>query len=105
LPWGETISNVNYGLTQAWKSDPYWSPYPITYHTYVGDGGAAQTVTLDETPTAADGDAVQIWDNGSKLVYTTNYTVVTSTKVVTFVGTDPADTQFAVIKYQFTPGC
>jgi hypothetical protein len=105
LPYGETITTDNYGLTQAWKTDPYWSPYPVTYHTYVGSGGSAQTFTLDETPAAADANALQIWDNGTKLEYTTNFAVSTSTKVVTFVSTTPASGHFAVAKYQFVPGC
>lgn len=105
LPYGETITDGNYGVTQGWKTDPYWSPYPIYYHTYVGDGGAAQTFTLDTPPVADDGNALQIWDDGTKLTHTTNYSVNTTTGVVTFVGTDPADTNFAVCKVQFTPGC
>lgn len=105
LPYGETITSGNYGVTQAWKSDPYWSPYPVYYHTYVGTGGAAQTFTLDELPVAADGTHLQIWDNGTKLVYTTNYTVNISTGLVTFVGTDPGSGHFAVCKVLFAPTC
>jgi hypothetical protein len=104
-PWGATILDADYGLTQGWQKGPYWSPYPITYQTYIGGGGAAQTVTLSETPAAASGNALQIWDNGTALVYTTNYSVVTTTKVVTFVGTDPAAAHVAVMRYQFIPSC
>jgi hypothetical protein len=105
LPWGEAITAVKYGLTEAWKSDPYWSPYPIYYHTYVGDGGAAQTFTLDNPPVADDGNALQIWEAGTKLVHTTNYSASTSTGLVTFVGTDPAASAFAICKVQFAPSC
>lgn len=104
-PWGETIIDGDYGVTRAWKFDPYWSPNPVTFHTYVGDGGAAQTFTLDLTPAGEDANNLQIWEAGTKLIYTTNYTVVASTGVVTFVGTDPAAAAFAVAKYQFVPGC
>lgn len=103
--YGETITTANYGVTQAWKTDPYWSPYPVRYHTYVGDGGSAQTFTLDTPPVSADANGLQIWDNGTKLAYTTNYTVSTSTGVVTFVSTDPESGQFAVCKYMFNPDC
>jgi hypothetical protein len=103
--YGETITEGNYGVTKAWKTDPYWSPNPIFYHTYVGDGGSSQTFTLDKIPVADDGNALQIWDNGSKLTHTTNYTVNTTTGVVTFVGTDPAAGQFAVCKVQYAADC
>lgn len=105
LPWGETITEDNYGLTKAWKSDPYWSPYPVYYHTYRGDGGSAQTFTLDKIPAEADGTHLQIWDNGSALTYTTNFAVNTSTGLVTFVSTDPASGQYAVCKVLFSPDC
>lgn len=105
LPWGELITVGNYGLTRAWKTDPYWSPWPVYYHTYVGDGGAAQTFTLSEIPVADDGTALQIWDNGTKLEHSTNYAVNTSTGVVTFVSTDPASGNFAVCKVLYDPGC
>ncbi|MHC4558863.1 MAG: hypothetical protein ACYS80_16345 [Planctomycetota bacterium] len=104
LPYGEAITAVKYGLTEAWKTDPYWSTHPVYYHTYVGDGGAAQTFTLDKIPYAQDGTALQIWEAGTKLVYTTNYSVDTS-GVVTFVGTDPAASAFAVCKVLYTPDC
>ena len=105
LPYGETITESNYGLTKAWKTDPYWSPFPVFYHTYVGDGGAAQTFTLDKLPVVDDGEHLQIWDNGTSLVHTTNYSVNVSTGLVTFVNTDPATGQFAVCKVLYTPDC
>lgn len=103
--YGETITEGNYGLTQAWKSDPYWSPYPIYYHTYVGDGSSGQTFTLDKIPVADNGNALQIWDNATKLTHSDNYSVSTSTGLVTFVSTDPADGNYAVCKVQFPPDC
>lgn len=104
-PWGETISNTDYGVTQGWKFDPYWSSHPVYYHVYRGDGGAAQTFTLDQIPYADDGTALQIWDNGTKLVHTTDYTVSTTTGLVTFVSTDPAAGNMAVCKVVFNPSC
>jgi len=105
LPYGETITNGNYGLVQAWKSDPYWSPLPVYYHTYVGDGTSEQTFTLGKAPAVADGDHLQIWNGGTKQVYTTDYTVDTGTGVVTYVGTDPTSGQFSVAKVLFNPDC
>jgi len=105
LPYGETITVTNYGLTEGWKTSPYWSTHPVYYHTYIGDGGAAQTFTLDNPPYADDGSALQIWEGGTKLTYTTNYSVSTTTGLVTFVGTDPAAAAFAVCKVMFEPTC
>jgi len=105
MPWGEAITAVNYGVDSAWKSDPYWSPYPVYYQTYVGDGASTQTFTLDKIPVADDGDALQIWEAGVSLVHSTNYAVSTTTGVVTFVGTDPADGAFAVCKVMYNSSC
>ncbi len=102
--WGEAFTEVANGVTQAWKSDPYWSPLPVYYHTYVGDGQAAQTFTLDQIPATADADHLQIWEAGAGLIYTTNY-AVDAAGLVTFVGTDPANDAFAVCKVMFNPGC
>lgn len=103
--YGATITDLDFGLTRTWKSDPYWSPYPVYGHTYVGDGGAAQTFTLGKIPVADDGDALQIWDNGAALAHTTNYSVSATTGLVTFVGTDPAAGHFSVCKVMFNPDC
>lgn len=105
LPYGETITTANYGVTQAWKTDPYWSPYPVYYHAYVGDGGASQDFTLDKVPVSADAAGAEVWINGTKQTYTTHYTVSASTGVVTFTGTLPASGNFAVAKVRFLPDC
>lgn len=109
--WGDAFSNQSdWGLVRAFVVGPYASPYPVTYHTYIGDGTASQTVTLDYTPAGEDSDNVVVWDftpstsAATKLDYTTNYTVSASTKVVTFA-TDPADGNAQIIKYQFVPEC
>lgn len=88
----------------------YSSPFPVTYHTYIGDGTASQTVTLDYTPAAETQNAVQVWDftpstqSVTQLDITTNYTISASTKTVTFV-TDPSDGNAQIIRYQFDPSC
>ena len=104
-PWGETFTNGNYGRTRAWKFDPYWSTHPVFYHTYVGDGGAAQTFTLDEIPYVDSAVGLQVWEAGTKLTHTTNYSVSTTTGLVTFVGTDPAAAAVAVCKVKYTATC
>lgn len=104
-PWGETITNGNYGRTRAWKFDPYWSTHAVFYHTYVGDGGAAQTFTLDELPYVDSAVGLQVWEAGTKLTHTTNYSVNISTGLVTFVGTDPAAAAVTVCKLKYTPAC
>ena len=81
----------------------YMSDYPVTYHTYIGDNSAT-TVTLNETPAAASGTAVQYWLAGVKKTYTTDYSVNTSTKVVTFVAA-PGTAAKAIIRYKFVPTC
>jgi hypothetical protein len=101
--WGETLATGGFTLTEAYHTDPIWSEYPVTYHTFIGDG-AATTVTLDETPAAASGAKVQYWLDGVKKTYTTDYTVVTSTKILTFVAA-PGAGEVAIIRYQFVPGC
>lgn len=103
-PYGE-LAVTNYLVNTAWKTMPYWSKYPVVYHTYVGDGQSAQTFTLDYLPYAEDGTALQIWINGTKQTYTTNYTVDNETGVVTFVSTVPASGAFAVCKVMFVPTC
>ena len=98
---GSSIVVGTYGASQAFLVN-YWSAYPVTYVAYVGDGGAAQTVTLPYTPAANDGDAVQVWFNGVAKAYTTHYSVSGTT--LTFVGTDPAAGVTAVIRMQIAEG-
>jgi len=102
---GKAITAVEYGVTEAWKTDPYWSPYPVHYHTYVGDGGAAQTFTLDKIPYAADGTALQITVAGVDLIYTADFSVSATTGLVTFVGNIPAAGAMAECKILFNPDC
>jgi hypothetical protein len=48
---------------------------------------------------------LQIWEAGTKLVYTTDYTVSASTGVVSFADTHAANGAFAVAKVMFIPAC
>ena len=107
MPYGEAFTSVAWGRTKFWKLDPYWSKYPVYYETYRGDGGAAQTFTLSNSilPYADDGTALQIWEAGTKLTHTTNYTVSTTTGLITFVATDPADGAMTVCKVCYVDSC
>lgn len=100
--YGEALSNTDLRTTRA-ASIAYWSPNPVTYKTLKGNASAT-TVTLDETPFAANGNAVEVYIDGVKKAYTTDYTVNTSTKVVTFAVAPSAGAE-VVIKYQFVAAC
>ena len=99
---GRSFSVANDGTT-ALAFKQYMSPYPVTYHAFVGDNSVT-TVTLNETPVAASGDAVQLWQTNVKKTYTTDFSVVTSTRVLTFVSA-PGTGVKNIIKYQFVPSC
>lgn len=99
---GRAFSVVNDGTT-ALAFKQYMSPNPVTYHTFIGDG-TATTVTLNETPAAATGSAVQLWQNGTKKTYTTHFSVSTSSRILTFV-TAPTAGMICVVKYQHLAQC
>lgn len=101
-PFGVTISSSNYGYTSD-IGIQYFSDYPVTYHTLIGNA-AVTTVTLNETPAAATVAGVQVYINGVKKAYTTDYTVNTTTKVVTLVAA-PAAAAKVIIRYKFVPAC
>jgi len=90
-PWGEAFSLANEGVTNG-VMIPFTSDYWVDLHAFVGDG-TATTVTLDHTP-AGDGTGtparVKVWKNGTALTVTTDFTVNTSTKVVTFTSAPAA---------------
>lgn len=95
-----SVANDN---TTALIVKQYWSDYPVTYYTFIGDNSTV-TATLNELPPAATGTAVQYWLAGVKKTYTTDYTVVAATGVVTFV-VAPGAAVKAVIKHKFLPTC
>jgi len=101
--WGETIAAVDFGVTRLWGLKPYWSEKPIFYHTFVGDGIVVE-FTLDELPHSADVDSLQAWEAGVKWDYTTDYTVVAATGVVTMVAAPAAGVK-AVFKVLYDKAC
>jgi len=100
-PWGEALSVANEGVTNG-VMIPFTSDYWVDIHAFVGDGSTT-TVTLDHTP-AGDGTGtparVLVWKNGTALTVTSDFTVNTSTKVVTFV-TAPAAGDKVIIWYEW----
>lgn len=102
FPWGTAFTTATNGST-AFAYYTFASPYPCKLHTMIGNNSAT-TFTLDETPTAANGTALAIWKDGVALAYTTDYTVVTATKVVT-MAVAPASLAVVIALYQFAPGC
>jgi len=100
-PAGKTLWNTS--LSSPIGGYAGLSPYPVTQHVFIGNA-SADTVTLDYTPAAADGSKVLVWIGGTLKAYTTDYTVNTTTKVLTFASA-PANNAICTILYQFLPDC
>jgi hypothetical protein len=97
---GSSITSVLYGTTEAYVIR-YWSPNPIMYGVYQGDAGVGQTFTV---PYAISGDSAEellLVEDGTQMTYTTDYTYVPATGVVTFtVAGDPASAATVVYRAQ-----
>jgi hypothetical protein len=104
LPWGTAFTTADNNST-AFVGIQMSSDYPVTAHTYVADG-VATTFTLDLTPVAASANAVMVVKNGgaTPMAYTTDYTVNTTTKVVTLVAAGTAGDKYVVF-YKHTVVC
>lgn len=102
-PWGVALTTGNYGTTSGTHFRPFWSPAPVTMHSFVGDNSDT-AFTLNETPYAASGAACLVYVDGVKKTYTSDYTVNTSTKVLTF-GAAPAAGAKVLVVYQFVATC
>jgi hypothetical protein len=99
---GRAFSAANDGST-AFVVRQYWSDYPVTYYTFIGDNSTL-TATLNETLPAAGADYLQYWLAGVKKTYTTDFSANASTGVVTFVAA-PGTAAKAVLKQKFVPTC
>jgi hypothetical protein len=99
LPDGRALSLANQGTTKA-VGFQSWSPNLWTYHVFVRDG-IATTFTLDHLPLAADAVKTRVTNNGTLLSYTTDYTVSTSTGVVTLAAVGTAG-HIVVVGYQYS---
>lgn len=102
--WGEALpASSGWGTLSGLILDMGWGAYPWTAHTFVSNASAT-TFTLDETPSAANGNALMIWKNGVLLTYTTDYTVVTATKTVTLAAAGSAGDKYECL-YKYVPTC
>jgi hypothetical protein len=98
-PWGAAFSVANDGTTEAAVIGPFWSEFRPLIHTFVGDGSTA-TVTLAKLPQAASANKVKLWEDGTALALTTDFTVVQATGVVTLVAPLPAAGAKVIIRYE-----
>lgn len=98
-PWGVTITDAVNGTSGA-PILPASFDNPITMHRYTGTGAGGQTVTLDRTPISL-AKTVVISDT-AVLTPTVDYTLNTSTKVLSFV-TNPAAGAKVVVVYEMSP--
>lgn len=104
LPWGTPFTTLDNASTH-FVGVQFSSDYPVTAHTFVADG-TATIFTLDLTPVAASSDAVMVVKNGAvaPLVYTTAYTVNTTTRVVTLEAAGSAGDKYVVF-YKHAATC
>ncbi len=94
------ITDSNYNRTKL-RGQVYWSENPVIRHTHIGDG-TTDTVTLAETPIESSATKIRVKVDGVALTFTTDYTVVPATKVLTFeVGAIPANEEVAIIEYEY----
>jgi len=94
-PWGALMAEGTQGDTKAdaWEVT---TDNRLSFHTFRGNG-AATTVTLNNTPAAAAATAVKVFYDGVIQAYTTNYTVNTGTRVVTFVTAPGAGVRVTIV--------
>jgi hypothetical protein len=101
--WWEEDLSTNYGVDWSFASDPIISDYPITAHRFIRNGSTT-SFTVDETPAAADSTSVRVWNNGTALTYTTDYTVTTATKTITLAAAGSSGHDVFVL-YEYEPTC
>jgi hypothetical protein len=100
---GLTVSSTNYGVASA-SYQEYWSPYPVTMQTFIGDA-AATTVTLDYTPAGDGASFSELYADGVALTYGAGAGSFTTALGVLTFGTAPAAGVTNVLRYQFIPTC
>jgi hypothetical protein len=99
LPDGRALTLGTQGTLGAIGFQSF-CPNLWTYYTFVRDGNAT-TFTLDHLPLAADAVKVRATTNGVIMDYTTGYTLVTSTGVVTLAAAGTAG-HIVVVGYQYS---
>lgn len=100
-PWGVTIVTGDLG-TDGSPLIKYTSPNPLSMHTFIGDGSTSIYGPLDFTPVSQA--KVHIYEgNGQLLTAGTDFTVNTTTKMITRVAGALAAGRFWEVLYEFTP--
>lgn len=96
-PWGKLLSATDNGAT-AGPILEVEADNPVMIHAFLGNGTEADVI-LDYTPIATK---VAVYVEGVKQTLTTDYTVNTGTKTVTFeAGSIPAASERAVVLYEY----
>jgi hypothetical protein len=103
FPWGQDMSLDTHG-TVGGLMVPWFAWHYTMLHTFVGDG-TTSTVTLAKTP-AGDHTAspakVTVYNEGTPLTPTTDWTLVPATRVLTFqAGAIPGAGERCEIYYQW----
>jgi hypothetical protein len=94
-PWGKLLSASANGATAGPILDVE-ADNPVMMHAFLGNN-AETDVILDYTPIATK---VSVYVNGVKKTLTTDFTVNTSTKTVTFVAA-PAASALVIVLYEY----
>lgn len=97
--WGVTITEIVNGTNGA-PLLPFTSDNPIAMARYTGTGAGSQTFTLDPLPVSLA--KTIIVSNTAVLTPTTDYTVNTTTGLITFVTNPPAGSK-TIILYEVQP--
>lgn len=96
-PWGKLLSASANGATAGPILD-IEADNPVMMHAFLGNGTEADVI-LDYTPIATK---VSVYVDGVKQTLTTDFTVSTSTKTVTFeAGSIPAASELVVVLYEY----
>lgn len=98
-PWGKLLSTSANGATAAPILD-IEAENPVMMHAFLGNNTETDVI-LDYTPVADT--KVSVYVDGVKKTLTTDYTVNTGTKTVTFVAA-PATDALVVVLYEYDAG-
>lgn len=101
FPWGLAIDATTVLGTPSTPIIPFIAENRVHVHRFTGNNTQTAFV-LQHTPVAASSAKVRVYVNGVKKTYTTDYTVNTGTKTVTF-GSAPANNAIIVVHYEFVP--
>jgi hypothetical protein len=98
-PWGLAFGPTNLDTLEG-PIIPFSSQYRLDVQRWTGNA-IEDEFTLTQTPAGESGAKVRVYVAAVKKVYTTDYTVVASTKKITFEASDiPADGAIVVAHYE-----